>query len=57
MLLFDRIELNEETNCLEAYLEGETMPRTDIPDDPECIASLIELLRSLFDTHAKQDLQ
>jgi hypothetical protein len=50
MITFDRIELNEETDCWECYLEGETTPRTDIPDDPECIASLIDLLHSLFDT-------
>jgi hypothetical protein len=44
MVTFNRIELNKETNCLEAYLEGETDARTDIPFDSQCIASLILLL-------------
>lgn len=48
MVTFNHIELNKETNCLEAYLKGETDARTDIPFDTECIASLIDLLQKYY---------
>jgi hypothetical protein len=45
MIQFNRLEVNEDTNCLEAFLEGESEARVEIPlGSREPLDSLIKLL-------------
>jgi hypothetical protein len=53
-LYFTHINYNEETHCLEAYLDGESDPRTDIPAEPAVIQSLIALLQDYYQNHYKK---
>lgn len=48
MIKFDRVKLNKETNCLEVFLKGESVPRAEIPNHIQTVESLIELLQRIY---------